>query len=97
MADLPWWSWISVGLFVSVSSAFFSGPVTLFVWVGIIFVVVGIAKLVMLFVLTPKKKTQKEKKPVQQQRHQQHVRYCNTCRSMTHPQDRFCRFCGVKL
>jgi len=39
MASIPWWAWLGVGVFVAVSSSFVSS-LRLFVWVGLIFIVV---------------------------------------------------------
>ncbi len=97
MAEIAWWVWLGVGLLVALTSVFSGGKLTLFAWVGLVFIVIGIAKVVSLFVLTPK-----EEKKVQQQRiptpyQPQPAFYCPVCRFTVMPNDRFCKYCGARL
>ena len=99
MAEIAWWAWLGVGLFVAVSSALTGGKVSLFAWVGLLFIVIGIGKVVYLFVMRPKE-TSKEQNLV----HPQHMpraapqaSYCPRCRITVQPGDYFCRYCGTRL
>jgi uncharacterized membrane protein YuzA (DUF378 family) len=101
MAEIPWWAWLGVGLFVAITSAVMGGKISIFAWVGLIFIVVGIAKVVYLFVLHPK-----ESKADQQAMHMRQpqlapqapsVLYCPRCRITVQPTDHFCRYCGWRL
>ena len=101
MAEIPWWVWLGVGLFVSIVSALMGGKVTIFIWIGLIFIIVGIAKVVYLFVLRPK-----EAKSEQKAMHMRHPQlppqppsalYCPRCRITVQTTDRFCRYCGQRL
>ncbi len=101
MAELAWWAWLGVGLFVAITSAVMGGKVALFAWVGLIFIVVGIAKIVYLFVLKPK-----ETKAEQHSMHmpnpqlppqQPSALYCQRCRVTVQITDHFCRYCGWRL
>ena len=93
MAEIPWWMWLGIGLFVAVSSVFTGGQVTWFAWVGLVFVVVGIAKVVNIFVLSPRdtKKEQPKHSVVPP------AFYCPACRMTAHQTDNFCRYCGTRL
>ena len=95
MAEIPWWAWIGVGLFVAVAAGIMGGKVSLFAWVGLLFIAIGIGKVVYLFVLTPRKE-----KPVHSgipTPAQALARYCPLCRVTVLPTDRFCRYCGSRL
>ncbi len=95
MAEIPWWAWIGVGLFVAVSAGIMGGRVSLFAWVGLIFIAIGIGKIVYLFVLTPRKERSEPHgipTPAQVL-----GRYCPMCRITVSPTDRFCRYCGSRL
>ena len=81
----PWWLWVAVGLPVVIISAFTDMP--FFVLVGAIFLVIGTAQVVMLFVLSPRQpKTQPKQKLS-----------CPSCHITVSPSDNFCRFCGQRL
>lgn len=90
MAEIAWWAWLGVGLFVSVTSAVVGGKTGLFLWVGLLFVVVGMGKVVFLFVL--KERETKAEKTVTQHEH-----VCPYCRGSIKVSDRFCRSCGTRL
>jgi len=101
MAEIPWWAWIGIGLFVSVSSAISGGKVKIFAWVGLLFVAVGIAKVVYLFVLKPRES--------EAEKHAMHMPqpilpaqppssyYCPRCRITVQPTDFYCKYCGQRL
>ncbi len=99
MAEIPWWAWLGVGLFVAISAAFTGGKVSLFAWVGIVFIVIGIAKVVYLFVLKPKETKQEQKivHPSHRIIQQPQAFYCPRCRITINPADVFCRYCGARL
>ncbi len=103
MAAIPWWTWLGVGVIVTGVSIF--ADLTFFVWVGIIFVVVGVAKLALFYMLGSR-----EEKPVahSQAAHPQvspRVReyaqsqkaLCPRCMANVSPADFFCRYCGTRV
>ena len=99
MAEIAWWVWLGIGLFVAVSAALTGGKVSLFAWVGLLFIAIGIGKLVFLFVLKPK-----ESKKEQQVVHPPHLPpttpqafYCPRCRITVQSADFYCRYCGTRL
>ncbi|HLF54839.1 MAG TPA: hypothetical protein VI612_03905 [Candidatus Nanoarchaeia archaeon] len=88
MAEIPWWAWLGVGLFVAFFSLYLD--ITLFGWVGLFFIIIGIAKLVYFFVFR-----EREEKPKPTVQHQ--AFYCPRCRFAVHAYDLFCRRCGARL
>ena len=95
MAGISWWAWLGVGLFVAISSSYVGGKLQLFAWVGLLFVAIGIAKAVYLFVIAPREEKKEAAKPVPIQQ-TQHF-YCPRCRFAVHAYDFFCRRCGARL
>lgn len=103
MAALPWWSWLGVGFVVVFVSLWVE--MDFFVWVGVLFIIVGIARLAMIYVLSPKE----DKVPVSLQRVspqvsprlQEYVRtqklLCPRCMANLSAADFFCRYCGTKV
>lgn len=94
MAAIPWWAYLGVGLFVAISSAQIGGSISLFAWVGLIFVIVGIAKLIVLFVLNPR---EEKKQAVHQTHYQPRAQLCPRCRMQVTHYDNYCRVCGMRL
>ncbi|MEM3154204.1 MAG: hypothetical protein QW165_01395 [Candidatus Woesearchaeota archaeon] len=99
MAEIPWWVWTGVGLFVAISAAFSGGKLTLFAWVGLLFIAIGIGKIVYLFVAKEKSSPKEQRivhpphvQPVMPQGH-----FCPRCRVTVMPTDHFCRYCGTRL
>lgn len=98
MAEIKWWVWLGIGLVVTVTSAVIGGALWLFMWVGLLFVIVGAGKLVFKVVFAPKE-TRADKQAMQMpQAHQQpQAYYCPRCRITVQPSDYFCRYCGSRL
>ncbi len=97
MASIAWWAWLGVGLFVAITSAYMGGKVTLFAWVGLLFIVIGIGKVVYLFVLSPKE-SKKEHTIVHPHRAPvTPAYYCPRCRITIQSTDNFCKYCGNRL
>ena len=101
MAEIAWWAWLGIGLFVAISAAWSGGKVSLFAWVGLAFIVIGIGKVIALFMLTPK-----ESKTEQKMMHMRSPEFahppqtgffCPRCRITLQPTDYFCRYCGQRL
>ncbi len=92
MAEIPWWAWIGVGLFIAITSGIMGGKVSWFAWIGLIFTAIGIGKIVYMFVLKPREEIV----------HQQPIQpppghYCPLCKITVMPTDKFCRYCGTRL
>lgn len=101
MAAIPSWLWLAVGLVVSVT-AWYTEMSAFFFWIGCAFVVFGVAKLVIGFMLGPKE-TKQEKKvvqrlaPAQGQMHPAHQYYRCPCGNPVKVSDIFCSYCGRRL
>lgn len=80
--EIPWWSWLLVGVIVIIVSMFTG--LAFFVFVGAIFLIVASAKLVALFVLRPR--------PVEEPKD-----LCPRCQLSVEKGDFFCRLCGKQL
>lgn len=80
MAEIQWWAYTVVGVGVALTSAMMD--ISLFLWVGLAFIVVGIAKLAMMF-LTHERPS--------------HILHCPHCQVKVLAKDRFCRGCGKRL
>lgn len=104
MAALPWWTWLGVGAMVTFVSLW--ADLTFFVWVGVVFIVVGIAKLAMFYILGARE----EKKAVSQpsaahpqvsprvrEYAQSQKLLCPRCMANLSPADFFCRYCGTRV
>lgn len=98
MAKLPAWSWMLVGLVIAFTSWKVEMP--LFFWLGWIFIIIGIAKL-LIGLLTAKKETRQERRTVHQYapRHQVHAHqyYRCSCGNPVKAMDNFCGYCGRRL
>jgi uncharacterized paraquat-inducible protein A len=98
MDGLPWWTWLSVGLLVAVMSSVVGGKLELFVWVGVLFILIGIAKLVIAYVFRQKEAKQEHTQHQYQTPQQTHQAfYCPRCRSTVRTHDFFCSRCGTRL
>lgn len=88
---IPWWVYLVVGLFVSVTSAVVGESMRFFVWLGLLFVLIGLIKLVIFFVLRERPKTspQTHSRPA--------ALFCPRCKVTVHERDYFCRYCGMRL
>jgi len=97
MAEIPWWVWIGVGLFVTIASAVVGGRMYFFIWIGLIFMIVGIVKAVFLFVFRERETKQEQKTMQAPAMHMPRQTHCPRCRVATTLHDNFCRYCGQKL
>ncbi|MBS3125641.1 hypothetical protein J4211_05345 [Candidatus Woesearchaeota archaeon] len=95
MASIPWWAWLGVGAFVAITSAGVGGKLKMFAWVGLLFIVIGIAKAVYIFVLQEREESTPKHTPVTSPR--QHILFCPRCRAQAQVSDYFCRLCGLRL
>ena len=98
MAKIPAWSWLAVGLIVAMTAWYAEIP--LFFWIGWLFVVVGIAKFIIGYVVSEKVV---ERKAAQQPTrhpaatHPAHQYYRCSCGAPVRASDTFCNHCGRRL
>lgn len=100
MAEIAWWAWTAVGLFVAVSAALSGGNVSIFAWVGLLFIAIGIGKAVYMFVVK-EKSSPKEQRIIHPPHHVPPItpqgQFCPRCRVTVLQTDHFCRYCGTRL
>ncbi|MEM2916289.1 MAG: hypothetical protein QXT19_02960 [Candidatus Woesearchaeota archaeon] len=96
MAKIPAWVWLATG--VAVALAAWYANLTLFFWVGWVFVVFGIAKLIGGYVLRGKE-TQREKELIHEMApHRMTYAYFRcSCGNPVRTTDIFCNSCGRRL
>lgn len=88
---IPFWLWVITGLLISlVSSAL---KMKLFIWIGLVFLAIGIGKMVFVFAL----KEKKGKEKIIRQQAQQQYYYCPRCKARVHAAENFCRMCSQRL
>jgi hypothetical protein len=97
VAKIPALIYLLVGAVVSYVSLRIGNTFTFFFYVGLVFIGIGLAKLLIGFLLR-KKETKTEKKTLQQEtKPVNHIRYCPRCRSACRMFDFFCWRCGTRL
>jgi len=74
MTAIPWWAYLGSGILVSAFSKWVEakskpGDFALFFWIGILFIVVGVGKVLVKYLFS------KDKKQPQPGRHQQNMTY----------------------
>lgn len=100
MAKIHGLVYIIIGILVSIASwKINKESLYLFFYLGILFIGVGAAKL-LLGLLKNKKEEEKvvhHKVPHHQSRHLQHYRHCRRCGNVMRINDRFCGKCGYAV
>ena len=95
MAKINWSVYVIIGLFVSVASYRLNfQKLIFFFYIGIIFIIVGIAKLIFDNV---NKKEDKPQKIQTQKQHMQKFKRCLRCGNIVRINDRFCGKCGARV
>ena len=93
MAKIPWYLWIIVGAVMFGISYRIGESLNIFLYVGLVFLVVGIFKMLVGFILGDKKK--KAVKQAEEIRAQQFT--CPRCRAVVASTYYFCPHCGTRL
>ena len=95
MAKIHWSVYIITGLFVSILSYKLNyEKLVFFFYIGLIFIVIGAAKLSFNLINKKAKKAQTAHHKPQQQAG---FRYCPKCANVLRPHDKFCSICGAKV
>ena len=98
MAKLPAWTWLGIGLLITIISGYMEIP--LFFWIGWLFVVIGIAKIIIAAVLREKPEERKAAHAVMRvptARQPAHQYYRCSCGAPVRGSDTFCARCGRQL
>ena len=92
MAKIHWLAYVIVGLVVSIISWKFNyQKLIFFFYIGLIFILVGIVKLI-FNLMKKEKKAEHKTQQINQQAH--HIKYCTQCGNQLRTHDRFCSRCG---
>ena len=95
MAKIHWSVYVIIGFFVSTLSYKLDyNKLIFFFYIGIIFILIGIAKLIFGNV---NKKEDKPKKIQTQKQHMQNFKRCSRCGNIARINDRFCSICGARV
>lgn len=98
MAQIPAWLWLGAGITVVAGSIYVGEQVELFFYIGLLFVLLGTAKIVFRFVMR-KSETKTEKKQMQRvlpRATHPHYATCS-CGQYIRRTDNFCWCCGRRL
>ncbi|MEM4263763.1 MAG: hypothetical protein QW666_02615 [Candidatus Woesearchaeota archaeon] len=102
MAQIPSWLWLFAGIIVTAGSYYVKGNIALFFYLGLLFILIGVAKIIFWFIMR-KPKTGKIQMPMPQSRAQpvQQAAYGNykkcMCGRFVRLTDNFCWACGRRL
>lgn len=93
MAKIPWYLWIIVGGVMFGISYKIGESMNIFLYLGMAFLVVGIFKVLVAFILGGKgKKTEKEATEIRSRQFS-----CPRCRAIIASDFHFCPRCGTRL
>ena len=107
---IPGWLWLIAGIGISILSKVIAGKdnanvaaMTLFFYVGLLFIAIGIFKIILILILN--KKSEKSsyekivKKATSEVNNQNRFRivYCDNCGSKNYAFFNYCQHCGKKL
>lgn len=101
MAQIPSWLWLFAGIIVTAGSYYVGGKVALFFYLGLLFLLIGVAKAIIWFVMRKPKKTEGTQMPSPKAQPVQpvHGQYgkCRWCGRFVRLTDSFCWGCGRRL
>ncbi len=90
---IPALVWLMLGILLTVVSYYLGDEFVLFFYAGLLIIALGVFKLILSYVFSPKE-TIIEKKAVQQKDHYSKCRHCN---NITRKIDYYCSMCGKQL
>lgn len=93
--NLPGWLWIIIGLFVFIVSLRLGSKFILFVWLGLIFLVFGVFKVIS-WSITKKEVSAPEQRSVKQAMGAP-TTSCHNCRRSVYNSQYYCHHCGKQL
>ena len=110
MAQIPSWLWLIAGIAIIFFSKYMGGKVEMFFWVGLVFAVIGLAKILVSYI-THKGETKTEESGVGAPFYPSGtapgsasspgqtaiMRFCPRCGSQIYPTGYFCHKCGLRL
>jgi len=99
MSKIHWLIYVIVGLFVSIASwRIYYNRFIIFFYIGLIFILIGIAKLIFSLMETKEKKETAHKPQDKAHAHQaQQFKYCTRCGAQLRIHNNFCSRCGARV
>lgn len=101
---IPGWAYLVVGGVIAGYSRFISSKssnsaLTIFMWIGIFLLIIGVFKIVAGFITGEKNEDKKFDYGGERNKSQIGVDYiiCPRCNAKLHPKSRYCNWCGTKL
>lgn len=93
MAKIPWYIWIIVGAGMFLISAKAEGQLNAFLYIAMLFIIIGAFKMIVWFILGGKtKRALLESREIRQQQFE-----CPRCRNAIASNYGFCPHCGTRL
>jgi len=110
MASIPSWLWLISGIAIIFFSKYMGGKVELFFWAGLVFAIIGLAKILVGYI-TGKKETKPGERTVGAPFYPSGPapssasspgqaaigRFCPRCGNQIYPNAYFCHKCGLRL
>ncbi len=106
MAKIPSWLWLISGIAIIFFSKYMGGKVEMFFWAGLVFAVIGLAKMLVGFILyrgETKTEQRAEGAPFYPSAtaaapgQASVMRFCPRCGSQVYQTAYFCHKCGLRL
>ena len=93
MAKIPWWIWLGVGIGMFAMSYRIGETLQFFLYVGMLFIIIGIFKLLVAFIVGGRgKRAIKESKELRKQELS-----CPRCMSIVASDYTYCPHCGTRM
>lgn len=110
MAKISGWAYVIVGVAVAIYSKFVEArrpgvALTIFFWIGVALIAVGVFRLVLAFIAGEKDKLRAKPDAPQGRRARNEAErpayardyiVCPRCNARLHPQSRYCNWCGTQ-
>ena len=98
MTKIHWVAYLLIGSFVSLVSFFRYESLKFFFYAGVLFIAVGIVKLVFSITKDKDEKVRaNEQLYTNKVQHHHQFKYCSRCRNVLKIHDRFCSRCGSRV
>lgn len=103
MAQIPSWLWLFAGIIITAGSYYVKGTIALFFYLGLLFILIGVAKILFWFITRKPSRTEKTQMQMPSPRAQPvqpvHGQYgrCRWCGRYVRLTDTFCWGCGRRL
>jgi len=100
---LPGWLWLIFGLAISIFAQIVMSnqenptAMQLFFYIGLVFIAIGVFKIIIKIMLKPKESKYEKKEALSEQNNKFKVILCPNCKAKNYNSFNYCRNCGTKL